>query len=43
MCSGVYYSVHGHDTRVYFPNPQAQLPVRVRDGTVAALAWGRRQ
>ena len=23
MCGGVYYSINGQDTRVYFPNPKA--------------------
>jgi hypothetical protein len=42
MCSGVYYSVNGEDTRVYFPNPGASLPARTRTGGVRLLAWGRR-
>jgi hypothetical protein len=42
MCAGVYYSIHGVDVRLYFPNPKAQLPVRARDGSVTLLLWGRR-
>ena len=42
MCGGVYYSANGEDTRVYFPNPEAQLPVRTRTGEIRLLAWGRR-
>lgn len=42
MCVGVYYSVHDQDIRVYFPNPKAQLPVRIRNGSSITLAWGRR-
>lgn len=42
MCDGIYYSGNGHDIRVYFPNPKAQLPVRTRTGSTCLLAWGRR-
>ncbi len=42
MCGGVYYSINGEDTRLYFPNPVAQLPVRTRTGDTSLLAWGRR-
>lgn len=42
MCGGVYFSVQGEDTRVYFPNPKARLPVRRKDGSLALLPWGRR-
>ncbi len=43
MCGGVYYSFGGQDVRVYFPNPQAALPVRKRDGSKILLPWGRRK
>lgn len=42
MCSGVYYSLNGQDTRVYFPNPAASLPARTRNGCTRLLPWGRR-
>ena len=42
MCSGVYYSFNGQDTRVYFPNPAASLPARTRSGCIQRLPWGRR-
>ncbi|HSG10546.1 MAG TPA: hypothetical protein VLB10_02230 [Gammaproteobacteria bacterium] len=42
MCSGVYYSCNGQDTRVYFPNPAACLPARTRNGCIQQLPWGRR-
>mgnify|MGYP000668140928 CR=1 FL=1 len=38
MCAGVYYAIHGADVRLYFPNPKAQLPVRMRDGAVQLLS-----
>ena len=43
MCGGVYYSINDRDVRVYFPNPKAQLPVKVRTGGIGILAWGRRR
>jgi len=43
MCGGVYYTHNGHDTRLYFPNPQAKLPVRRRSGSIDLLPWGRRR
>ena len=42
MCAGVYYTIDGTDVRLYFPNPKAQLPVRMRDGHAELLPWGRR-
>ena len=42
MCGGVYYSHKGQDTRVYFPNPRAVLPVRAKNGEIQLLPWGRR-
>jgi len=42
MCNGVYYSLNGQDTRVYFPNPAASLPARTRNGCTRLLPWGRR-
>ena len=43
MCGGVYYSHDGEDKKVYFPNPYALLPVRMRDKSIELLAWGRRK
>ena len=42
MCGGVYYTTGEQDTRVYFPNPKAQLPVKTRTDDIRMLAWGRR-
>ena len=42
MCGGVCYSHAGQDARVFFPNPQAWLPVQTRSGQTL-LPWGRRQ
>lgn len=43
MCGGVYYLIDGQEVRTYFPNPKAQLPVRMRSGRVELLPWGRRK
>ena len=43
MCGGVYYTIQDQDTRVYFPNPKALLPVKTRTGGIKTLAWGRRR
>ena len=42
MCGGVCYSINGGDVRLYFPNPKARLPVRMRSGSTQLLCWGRR-
>ena len=36
MCDAIEYQ--GDD--VYFPNPEAKLPVRNRDGSVTWMSWG---
>lgn len=43
MCGGIRYIIKKETVRVYFPNPQAQLPVLMKDGTVSLLPWGRRK
>jgi hypothetical protein len=43
MCGGVYYLIDGQEARTYFPNPKAQLPVKMRDGSLVLLPWGRRK
>jgi len=43
MCGGVEYKHDGQNHRVYFPYPDAQLPVRKRDGPIELVGWGRRK
>lgn len=38
MCGGIEYQ----GTKVFFPNPEARLPVRTKDGGVTWLPWGER-
>jgi len=39
MCGGIEYQ----DQKVFFPQPGARLPVRLRDGNVTWVTWGRRE
>ena len=39
MCDGIEY----HGDKIYFPNPQARLPVRLRNGNVTWVTWGNRK
>lgn len=43
MCGGVEYIYQGENKRVYFPNPKAHLPVRLKNGEIAYMPWGRRK
>ena len=43
MCEGVYFTVNGRESRFYFQNPGAALPVRnKRTGALELVPWGRR-
>ncbi|MDR4516164.1 MAG: hypothetical protein MRK00_02055 [Nitrosomonas sp.] len=39
MCGGI----ENHAVKIYFPNPQARLPVRLRSGNVTWVIWGNRK
>lgn len=39
MCGGVEYQDH----KIYFPQPNARLPVMLRHGGVTWVTWGRRK
>lgn len=43
MCGGVYYNIEGQDVRIYFPNPKAVLPVKMKNKKIELLPWGRRK
>ncbi len=43
MCGGVKYHQGGQAYTVYFPNPSAVLPVRLKSGDVELVTWGRRK
>lgn len=39
MCGGIQYQDH----KIYFPQPGARLPVRLRSGNVTWVKWGNRK
>lgn len=39
MCGGIQYQ----DQKIYFPQPDARLPVLLRHGGVTWIIWGRRK
>lgn len=43
MCGGVTFIYQGKEQTVYFPRPNAQIPVHMRTGEIQLLTWGRRQ
>lgn len=43
MCGGVYFTDQGEDTRFYFANPKATLPVITKTHTIQRVPWGRRE
>ena len=43
MCDGVRYTIKKETLRVFFPNPNAKLPILMKDGNVSLLPWGRRK
>jgi len=43
MCGGVNYTIKGEKVNVYFPNPEAKLPILMRDGCIGLYFWGRRK
>ena len=43
MWGRVRYTVKKETLRVYFPNPNAKLPIVMRDGNISLLPWGRRK
>lgn len=43
MCGGVKFKMDGQEKAIYFPQPNAVLPVKRHDGTVSLVTWGRRK
>ena len=39
MCGGIQYQ----DQKIYFPQPDARIPVMLRHGDVTWIIWGRRK
>ena len=43
MCGGVSYKIEGEPLKVYFPMPEARLPVVLKNNEISRLTWGRRK
>ena len=43
MCGGVSYNIEGHQVKVYFPRPDAALPVIMKNHETSLVTWGRRK
>ena len=43
MCGGVRLQCDGKELSIYFPNPKAMLPVRLKSGNNLLIPWGRRR
>lgn len=43
MPEGIMYHHHNETLTIYFANPKAMLPVRLNNGEVTLLSWGRRK
>ena len=43
MCGGTEYLHNGEKIRVYFPMPDAKLPVRTKQGATTLVTWGRKK
>jgi len=43
MCGGVIFKHENKDVTVYFPSPEAVLPVRLKSGDHCQVKWGRRK
>lgn len=43
MCGGVKFKHEGKELVVYFPNPKAVLPVRLKSAEHSLIRWGRRK
>lgn len=39
MCGGIEYQ----GNKIYFPQPEAKLPIKLRHGDVVWVLWGKRQ
>lgn len=39
MCGSVKHTIKNETIRVYFPNPQAKLPILMRGRNISLLPW----
>jgi len=43
MCGGVQYQYKGETVKTYFPNPNAELPILMKNQSIELIRWGRRK
>lgn len=43
MCHKIIFNYNDQDRQVSFDNPNAKLPIALRNGKITLLPWGRRQ
>jgi len=43
MCGGVQYQYKGEIVKTYFPNPNAELPILMKNKSIELIRWGRRK
>ena len=43
MCGGVKFKHENKDLTIYFPNPKAVLPIRLKSKNHTLIKWGRRK
>jgi hypothetical protein len=43
MCGGVQYPYQGKTIKIYFPDPNARLPILMKDQSIEFMPWGRRR
>ena len=43
MCGGVQYQYKEETVKTYFPNPNAELPILMKNKSIELIRWGRRK
>ena len=43
MCGGIQYQYKGGTVKTYFPNPNAELPILMKNKSIELIRWGRRK
>jgi len=43
MCGGIQYQYKGETVKIYFPNPNAELPILMKNQSIELIGWGRRK
>ena len=43
MCGGIQYQYKRETVKGYFPNPNAELPILMKNKSIELIRWGRRK